>query len=237
MIQSDYASYTVYSWPRLMLVPGYLLFAVIGDKKDGRYVPLASLCIMLIALLNVVLVGNQGTYWLNMCLFYFAIAAFTSYYLLTFWRLAPGTEHPAFWASFGRVLDSGMVLLTGAIHLSELPAAAILGMDVVGVALVIVMMAIGGDFNLAEAPRESEDAPSQEKRVRMLASECGLTDREREVLGALVLTEKKNQQIADDLGISRRQLQNHISSIKAKTATETRAGLIVRVNGDTQAGK
>ena len=35
-IQSDYATYTVYSWPRLMLVPGYLLFAVIGDRKNGR---------------------------------------------------------------------------------------------------------------------------------------------------------------------------------------------------------
>ena len=39
MIQSNYATYTVYSWPRLMLVPGYLLFAAIGGAKGGRYVP------------------------------------------------------------------------------------------------------------------------------------------------------------------------------------------------------
>lgn len=38
-IQSDYASYNVYSWPSLMLVPGYLLFAVVGDRKNGKYVP------------------------------------------------------------------------------------------------------------------------------------------------------------------------------------------------------
>ena len=99
-IQSDYASYNVYSWPRLTLLPGYLLFAVIGDRKKGKYVPIAALCIMLITLLNVVLIGDSETYRLSMCLFYFAIAAFTSYYLLTFWRLAQGTKHPAFWAPF-----------------------------------------------------------------------------------------------------------------------------------------
>ena len=104
-IQSDYGAYNVYSWPRLMLVPGYLLFAVIGDRKNGKYVPVVSLCIMLIALLNVVLTGNPGPYWLNMCLFYCSIAAFTSYYLLTFWRLAPGTGHPALWAPFGRIIE------------------------------------------------------------------------------------------------------------------------------------
>ncbi len=147
-IQSNYKTYTVYSWPRLMLVPGYLLFAVIGDKKNGRYVPITSLCMMLAALLNTVLVGEQGAYWLNMCLFYFAIAAHTSYYILTFWRLAPGTGNPALWAPFGRVLDSAMVLFSGAVHLSELSASVVLGANLAGLALIILLMAISGNFNL-----------------------------------------------------------------------------------------
>ncbi len=66
----------------------------------------------------------------------------------------------------------------------------------------------------------------------MLACEYSLTKREQEVLVDLVLTEKKNQQIADDLGISRRQLQTHISRIYKKTGTTTRAGLVMRVNGE-----
>ncbi len=153
-IQSGYESYNVYSWPRLMLIPGYLLFAVIGDRKNGRYVSLASLCMMLIALLNVVLTGNSEMYWLNMCLFYFVIGVFTSYYLLTFWRLALGTKHPALWAPMGRILDSAVVLLTGALRLDRLPVPLILGVDIIGVAMVILMMALEGDFNLfgPEAP-------------------------------------------------------------------------------------
>ena len=61
----------------------------------------------------------------------------------------------------------------------------------------------------------------------------GLTDREREVLTHLVLTEDKNQQIADDLGISRRQLQTHISRIYKKTGTTTRTGLVKLANIET----
>lgn len=167
-IQSNYVNYTVYSWPRLMLVPGYLLFAVIGDKKNGRYVPIASLCMILAALLNTVLVGEQGAYWLNMCLFYFAIAAHTSYYILTFWRLAPGTKNPAQWAPFGRVLDSAMVLFSGAIHLSELPAAVVLGTNLAGLALIILLMAVSGNFNLFSKasdihPYESEGASDNQQ--------------------------------------------------------------------------
>ena len=160
-IQSDYGAYNVYSWPRLLLVPVYLLFAVIGDRKNGRYVPIASLCIMLIALLNVVLIGNPEAQGLNMCLFYCSIAAFTTYYLLTFWRLAPGTKHPALWAPFGRIIDSGMVLLAGAIQFSSLPPAVILGVDIAGVALIIFMMATDGNFNFNDPPVRQLAEPAE----------------------------------------------------------------------------
>jgi len=224
-IQSGYTAANVYSWPRLMLVPGYLLFAVIGDRKNGKYVPIVSLCIMLIALLNVILTGNSGTYWLNMCLFYFAIAAFTSYYLLTFWRLAPGTGHPVFWAPFGRMLDSAMVLLTGAIHLSELPAPVVLSVDIAGVVLVILLMAINGDFNLSAATPETLPLLTSEEALDQIRARYSLTRRETEVFRELVLTEDKQTVISERLSIQPRTLQNHVTQIYRKTGAETRAGL------------
>ena len=109
-------------------------------------------------------------------------------------------------------------------------------------------MALSGDLNLTDAspspsleevapapsPEEVAPALSLEERVRLMAVECGLTEREGEVLSALVLTEDKNQQIADALGISRRTLQTHISRIYQKTNVETRAGLVMRANGEAQ---
>ena len=53
------------------------------------------------------------------------------------------------------------------------------------------------------------------------------------MLAALVLTENKNQQIADELGISRRQLQTYVSRIYKKTGTSTRAGLVMRMKGES----
>ncbi len=35
-IQSAYGAYNVYNWPRLMLVPVYLLFAFIGNRRKGN---------------------------------------------------------------------------------------------------------------------------------------------------------------------------------------------------------
>ena len=229
MIRSDYGSFNVYSWPRLMLVPVYLLFAAIGDRRNGKLVPIASLCIMLIALLTVVLVGSSEAYWLNMCLFYCAIAAFTSYYLLVFWRLAPGTKHPAFWAPFGRMLDSAMVLVTGAIGLGRLPSAVILGVDIGGVALVILLMALGGDLDLsadeALPALETPPALSPEEALDRMRGRYDLTPRETEVLRELVLTEDKQTVISERLSIQVKTLQDHVTRLYRKTGASTRAGL------------
>ncbi|MBQ9196743.1 MAG: helix-turn-helix transcriptional regulator [Clostridia bacterium] len=230
MIQSGYAS-SVYSWPRLMMIPVYLLFTVTGDRKNGRYMPIVSLYIMLIALLNVILIGNSGSYWLNMCFFYFAIAAYTCYYLLTFWRLAPQTRHPTFWAPFGRMLDSVMVLFTGAIRLSTLPAPVVLGVDIAGVALVILLMALGGDFNLSDPPQPAPAAPeappllTPEETLERMRRRYALTDREMDVLQKLLLTDDELQPIADSLFISRRVLGRHISALYQKTGAKSRVGL------------
>ena len=239
-IQSAYESYNVYSWPRLMLVPGYLLYALIGDRKNGRYVPITTLCVMLIMLLNVTLVGNPGAYRLNMCLFYFAISAFTSYYLLTFWRLAPDTSHPALWAPFGRILDSAMVLFTGMIRLSSLPALVVLGADIIGLALVILMMALNGDFNLtemrsaekAEMPDLSPAAPDAvlplrgpEETLSRMRENFQLTPREMDVLRELVLTEDKQTVISERLSIQVKTLQDYVTRLYRKTGVMTRAGL------------
>ena len=70
---------------------------------------------------------------------------------------------------------------------------------------------------------------SIEDQIMQFKDKYGLTDRETEVLRLLVTTENKNQQIADELFISRRQLQNHISSIYEKTGAMTRAGLLMMI--------
>ena len=237
-ILSGFAAHSPYQWPRLMMIPCYLLFAVIGDKKQGRLVPIAALVIALVAMLNPVLTGSSGAFWLNMCLFYCSLAATICYAALTFWRLAPGTRHPALWACMGRVLDSAMVLVTAAVRLDTLPPAAVMGLDIAGVALIILMMALGGDFNLnaaiaAEAPLAVEmpavpEIPtplSPEETLEKMRQRYTLTPRETEVLRQLVLTEDKQTAIAERLSIQVKTLQDYVTRLYRKTGAATRAGL------------
>ena len=234
-VLSGYTDYNVYSWPRLVLIPCYLLFAAIGDRREGRLVPVAALCVGLVTVLNSVLTGFSGTYRLNMCLFYCAIASSVAYYDLTFWRLAQRTGHPALWASMGRVLDSAMVLLSGALHISSLPVAAVQGLNVAGFAAVIVLMTAGGDFNLAaapapetaaEAPEPAAPAPlSAEGALERMRDRYALTAREAEVLRELVLTEDKQTAIGERLSIQVKTLQKHVTRLYQKTGATTRSGL------------
>ena len=236
--QSGFTANNPYLWPRLMVIPFFLLFAAIGDRKQGRLVPLTALCVALAATLNTVLIGSRGAYWVNMCLFYCAVAAAISYYTLVFWRLAPYTGHPVLWASMGRVIDCAIVLVTGAIRLGTLSPAVTLGIDIAGVALIILMMALSGNFNLAPAAAETADTgqaapaapetPPQltpEETLERMRQRYGLTAREAGVLRELVLTEDKQTVISERLNVTVKTVQAYVTRLYRKTGIATRAGL------------
>lgn len=224
-IRSGYTDYNVYTWPRLLWIPAYLLFGFLGDFRRGRLVPLAALGVSAFALLNSVLAGANGSDALNMCLFYVGIAASVSYYNLTFWRLAPQTKRPALWASAGRVLDSLLVLIGGLLRVSELSAVAVLAVDIVMLVGVVALMAFNGDFNFAEKVPEPAPAP-QADPFPLLQTRFALTQAELNVLRELVLTEDKQAAIADRLSVKVRTVQANVTSLYRKTGVSTRAGLV-----------
>lgn len=225
-IRSQYA-YNAYSWPRLLMIPCYLLFAALGDRKQGRLAPLLALCVALAAMLNAVLTGSADAYWLNMCLFYCAVAAVAAYYNLAFWRLAQRTKRPALWASMGRILDSVTVLAGGLLHISELPIAAALALNLAGLAGVIVLMAVNGDFNFSvpAVPVQANGVLSEEAAIAQMQERYGLTEREADVLRELVCSEDKQTVICERLSIKLSTLQSYITHLYQKTGVSTRAGL------------
>lgn len=231
-VQPEFTGSGAYTWPRLLLIPCYLIFAAVGDRQRGRLVPITALCITLTGTMNAVLTGSRGTsYWLNLCLFYCSVTGAVCYYTLQFWRLAPETAHPALWASMGRVIDCAMVPLTAGVRLGSLPAAAVLGLDVAALVLIILMMALGGDFNLKEASAAqvpAEKIPSllgPEETLKRMRGRYDLTGRETEVLRQLVLTEDKQAVISEQLNIQVKTLQDYVTRLYRKTGATTRSGL------------
>ncbi len=220
-VASGYTGLNAYSWPRLLMIPGVILFGFISDIKGGKYLPISTLCMAVFALLNTVLAGKE-TYLLSMCLFYLALSAEVLYYIVVFMRLARSSKHPALVAPAGRVLDSTAVLLSFLFSFSTMPPALFLVIDIVSLGAVIVAMAVNGDFNFSPAAVEPD---KKEFDIEALRELYGLTPTEFKVFRELVETEDKQNAIAAKLGISVNTLRHHITSIYRKTETQTRSGL------------
>lgn len=230
-IASGYADYNVYSWPRLLMIPGIILFGVVGDIRGGRFLPISALCTGVISILNVLLAGSDLNV-LNMCLYYFSLSAAVAYYHLTFLRLAAGTRNQALWAGFGRILDSFVVVISILLGFSDLSPVAVISVDIASLVVIIVMMAVGGDFNLT-APAAEECLPvSSGVPLPALKERFGLTPSEMRVLHELVTTDDKQEAIAMRLDISVSTMRHHITSIYKKTGTQTRVALCKLVSGD-----
>ena len=225
-VASGYGDYNVYTWPRLIMIPVVLLFGWLGELRDGRLLPLGTLCVSVAAFLNAVLAGRE-TYLLNMCLYYVALAGVIVYYHLTFLRLAPQTKHPALWACMGRLTDSATVVFSLAFGFSALPQAAVLAVDVALLVLAIVVMALNRDFVLDRPapPAPAPAAPTPADPFPVLQARYGITPAEMNVLRELVLTEDKQDVIAARLNISVSTMRHHITSIYKKTEVQSRAGL------------
>ena len=112
-------------------------------------------------------------------------------------------------------MDTGDAVLIMAVALGLLCLTA--------VAAALHMRALG-EKDLPAA--EPTPAPSLEERTAAIAAAHGLTPRETDVLLAVVSDEKTLAATADDLGISLRMVQRHLTSIYKKTGTSSRAGLV-----------
>ena len=238
-IQTGYTDYNVYSWPRLILIPTYLLFGLLGTLCRGRWLPVSALCIGIVSFLNAVLAGTDGSYNLNMCLFYVSIAASVAYYNLTFWKLAALSKRPALWAAVGRLLDSAVVILGGALRISTFSAAVVLTLDIASLAVMIVLMALNGDLAVFSAPKQAGPLPAADTPIpdaeqpdpfALIRERYGLTPGELNVFRELVLTEDKQVAIGERLSIKIRTVQANVTAIYKKTGVSTRAGLVQLFN-------
>ena len=117
-------------------------------------------------------------------------------------------------------------------NLSALSTPVVLGLDIAGVALVILLMALGGDFTLSAAEAvevlpapEPTPSLSPEETLAKIRERYDLTPRETEVLRELVLTEDKQTAIAERLSIQVKTLQDYVTRLYRKTGAATRSGL------------
>ncbi len=222
----------LYESPRLFLAAGYILMAVICVKAKRMVWHVSVLCMAVITVLLPVFAGLGEAAFISASLFYLTLGVVFAYCNVLFVSTALKMKHTAFWASMGRILD-GLITVAGGLfvlmtNVSPLCACVT---DIIILAVLIALMVFGGCFTGDKNETKGKEPEEDSNKMTMdeICEKFSFTPREAEIFNILVSTEKKNQEIADDLEISRRSLQTHISSIYEKTGVNSRAGLILLI--------
>ena len=225
-------TYDVYGGARLFYALGLILAGVIADIKERNYLPLATVCAILLSSVCMFFLSEEAGYFAGTALMYLYSGFSVIFFAVMLLDFAPKSKYPELWAGMGRIVRSLTVAATVLPSIKIYDAlgstALAVGSCLVSIGILLVLLPhIGRAVTDAEQSREPHEQRelSPQERLQLYAQHCALTPRETEVLERLLTTDDDLQGIADSLYISRRMVQRYVSSIYEKTETKTRLGL------------
>ena len=240
-------------WPRLLLAVSGIAAGFLYDIRSRRWMHMMMYCVALLSTICVIVIGFGGPFLLGLLVFYLSAGFFSVYFTVAFMDIAYHSARRKLWAGLGRAVNNVCALVTTAF--AGVIASAGYGVMIVAVILFVVISAliftyqnllyvvqVDGNVELAAGEQrktgvdgdtdhsDTTDGASEHKpvidKIALFSEQYALTNREREVLQALLSSDENVQDIAHALGISRAAIYRHISNMNEKTATKARMGLI-----------
>ena len=229
-------SISVETWPRLFLAASGLAAGVLFDIRERRYTGFIMFAVTVLSTISILAVEAGASPVIGLIVFYVSSGFFVTFFTTTFLQLAPRMRTPQLWAGMGRAANNLCAFTVSGVSmmLTQSGIAAVMIASLILFVLVSVAFIGAGLFRLPSTVGEREAiqaglaaaaAPTPEEVQAEFISRSGLTPREEEVLRAVTADERPLKQVADDLGISLRMVQRHLTNIYSKTDTQTRAGL------------
>lgn len=229
-------SISVETWPRLFLAASGLAAGVLFDIRERRYTGFIMFAVTVLSTISILAAEAGASPVIGLIVFYVSSGFFVTFFTTTFLQLAPRMHTPQLWAGMGRAANNLCAFTVSGVSmmLTQSGIAAVMIASLILFVLVSVAFVGAGLFRLPSTVGEREAiqaglaaaaAPTLEEVQAEFISRSGLTPREEEVLRAVTADERPLKQVADDLGISLRMVQRHLTSIYSKTDTQTRAGL------------
>ena len=229
-------SISVETWPRLFLAASGLAASVLFDIRERRYMGFIMFAVTVLSTISILAVEAGASPVIGLIVFYLSSGFFVTFFTTTFLQLAPRMRTPQLWAGMGRAANNLCAFTVSGVSmmLTQSGIAAVMIASLILFVLVSVAFVGAGLFRLPSTVGEREAikaglaaaaAPTLEEMQAEFISRSGLTPREEEVLRAVTADERPLKQVADDLGISLRMVQRHLTNIYSKTDTQTRAGL------------
>ena len=229
-------SIAVDEWPRLFLAASGLVAGIVFDIRERRYMGFVMFGVMLLSIISILAVEAGASPVIGLIVFFFSSGFFVTFFTTMFLQLAPRMRTPQLWAGMGRAANNvcAFTISGASLALTQAGVVAVMIASIVLFMLASTAFIGAGLFRLPSTARErevieaglaAEGAPSAEELQAEFIARYGLTPRETDVLRAVTCDERPLKQIADDLGISLRMVQRHLTNIYEKTDTQTRTGL------------
>lgn len=205
-------------------------------------------CIILHAgYVQMMIAGGVLFFLLGLLVFYLSAGFFSVYFTVGFMDISYHSAKPKLWAGLGRAVNNvcALMIMTlaggfASVRYEVMIVAVILFFLISVLAFSYQNILIGMELRSMEAaasalmpqtggavePEDKQTGLSTMDKFTAFGEQYSLTEREREVLRALLSSGENVQDIAHTLGISRAAIYRHISNMNEKTATKARMGLI-----------
>lgn len=243
-------------WPRLLMAASALAAGVLFDLRGRSYMNITMTCAAMLSTLSffVLITDANGANTLAATIiFYLGSGFFVVFFTAKFAAISVYAHWSYLWPCMGRVINNVCAMLVTAPAVAIVSSQNVLlalgaGLVLfVGIAISLLgqsgyrtdVAAVPGklaftadDFDAGPASAQGEPVPAEvpeltlDERLDAFAVTFELTQRERDILEALVASHESVQDIAATLFLSRSTLYRHIASINKKTGASSRVALI-----------
>ena len=225
------------AWARLFLAISALVAGEVTDRLDHRWEPGLMAVVTTLASFAVFAVMQGAPWALSSAVYYPGSGFFVVFYTSAFMLVARESGCYALWSGMGGALNSAVSLLMAAPALALVSERSALAETAVILAILAAMLAVTFLVILGPRPEpalplfDEKDAPvlaapTSDERLAAFALEFALTERETEVLQAMVTSRQSVQDLARTLCLSRTAFYRHVASMNAKTGTANRVELM-----------
>lgn len=191
---------------RLMYAVGIILAGLIADMSKRRFLPLVTLCSLLLFSSIAFFIGDgksiaSSIYIIIMYLF---SGFYVMYMTLMFLDVAPMTEQPSLWAGMGRIIRGPFIAISAVISLRLQALIGLQGFAVLGVCLsltALLLMLFDGQLNI-----HKDNFTVKQNGMADFAIKYQLTPREAEILQLLLIKDATNKDFAAELFLSQNTL-------------------------------
>lgn len=214
----------VYGLPRITYIIGSIIAGIIADIKQRKYLTMAILCASVISIVGIVFLQTPELYKINVFTMFLLAGFYVMYLTVAFMDLAPNTNNPKLWAGMGRIIRSvitAIIVIPSDILFKAFGYRYMLISSAFFILGLIIIFYLEMNHNFKKK-LEQTTIKEKEKNIKEFLNKYSFTKRESEICNLIFKDNKKTKDIADELDISERSVERHLTNIYDKTKVKSR---------------